>query len=85
MLIFCWLLPFIVKIDAAAFELNVRYYSQDITKKQFQQQLTAPQHKPLFAIRIWKKNTLFNTFHVKSLVLHLIVFLKGRRYLQMSC
>ena len=42
MLIFRWLLPLLVKTDAATFEVNVKYYSQ------FLLQLTAPQTQKKF-------------------------------------
>ena len=31
---FCWLLPLLVKIDVATFEVNMTNHSQDIAKKQ---------------------------------------------------
>ena len=39
---FCWLLPLLVKIDVATFEVNMTNHSQDIAKKHFQQQLAVP-------------------------------------------
>lgn len=39
------LLPLLLKIDAAVFEANMTNNSQDITKNQFQRQLTVPLHK----------------------------------------
>ena len=52
--IFSWLFLLLVKIDTATFEVNMTNHSQDITKKQFQQQLTVLPHYG--AISIWKKN-----------------------------
>ena len=35
LLIFCWPLPQLVKIDVTTFEINMTYHSQDITKSSF--------------------------------------------------
>ena len=44
-MIFCWMVPLFVKIDAATSEVNMPNHSQDIMLKQFQQQLTLPPNK----------------------------------------
>ena len=36
LLIFCWILHLLVKIDDEIFEVYMTDYSQEITKKQFQ-------------------------------------------------
>ena len=46
MLIFCWLLPGLVKIDATRFEVKVTNRSQDIFEH-------------YYAIRVEKKNFIF--------------------------
>ena len=48
MLISYWLLSQLVRIGAATFEANMLNHYPDVTKKQFQQQLTAPPHKNLY-------------------------------------
>ena len=48
MLMFCRLLPLLVKIDAVKSEVNLGNHSQDISKKQILQQLMAPPHKTTF-------------------------------------
>ena len=40
LLIFCWPLPQLVKIDVTTFEFNMTNYSRDITKKQFEGTVT---------------------------------------------
>ena len=44
-LIFCWLPPLLLKVDATTFEVNMTKYSQRIMKKQFLQQLKVRLHK----------------------------------------
>ena len=44
-MISCWLLPLLVKTDAASFKVNLKNHSQDITKKQFQRHLKLPRCK----------------------------------------
>ena len=53
MLIFYWLVPFLAKIDAATFEVNMTNQSQDIMKKQFQQQLKIPSHKQILSCNMY--------------------------------
>ena len=43
--IFCWLLHLLLKIDAATFEVNMTNHSQDITRKQYQRQVTVPSYE----------------------------------------
>ena len=45
LLMFCWLLPLLVKTDVATLEVNITDHFQDITKKQFQRKQTVPLHK----------------------------------------
>ena len=45
MLLHYSLLPVLVKIGAATFEVNAKSRSQNIAKKYFQRQLTVPPHK----------------------------------------
>ena len=54
---FCWLLPFLVKIDVVTFKVIIKNYFQDITNKQFLRQLKVPPNEQtLLHNTIWKKN-----------------------------
>lgn len=72
----CFLCLF--KIDAATFEVDMVTYSQDITKKPFQQQFMVPHKQTLLRNMQTEKKAihiLFNTVHMKNHFLLLIVFL----------
>ena len=65
---FCWLLLLLVKIDAAIFEVNMTNHSQDITKKQFQQQLVVPPHKQTLLRNMYMKENYLTYFLKRNIV-----------------
>ena len=44
-LIFCWGLSLLVKIDGVTFEVSMKIHPQNITKKKSQRKFTQPPHK----------------------------------------
>ena len=67
MLIFCWPLPFLVKIDTTIFEVNMTNHSQDITKKQFQRQLR-DHHMNKFYYTIQSRRKLFSKLFRRNMI-----------------
>ena len=63
-LIFYWLPPLIVKIEAVTLEVNMTNYSQGTTEKHFQQQLSVPPHKQTLLHKMYKEEIYF-TFLLK--------------------
>ena len=69
-LMFCWLLPLLVKIDAVKSEINMGSHSQHITKKQ--QQLMAPPHRTTCIMQCGRK--IFQIlFKEKQLLINKII------------
>ena len=56
------LLPLLLKIDAAVFEAKMTNNSQDITKNQFQRQLTVPLHKLTLLSNTYMEEKYFTFF-----------------------
>ena len=65
---FCWLLFLLVKTDTAIFEVNMTNHSQDITKKQFQQQLVAPPHKQTLLRNTYMEENYLTYFLKRNIV-----------------
>lgn len=74
MLIFYWLPPLIVKIDAVAFEVNMTNYSQGTTEKHFQQQLTVPPHEQTLLRKTYMEE-IYLTFLLRRNMLSINVIL----------
>lgn len=74
MLIFYWLPPLIVKIDAVAFEVNTTNYSQGTTEKHFQQQLTVPPHEQTLSRKTYMEE-IYLTFLLRRNMLSINVIL----------
>ena len=74
MLIFYWLPPLIVKIDAVAFEVNMTNYSLGTTEKHFQQQLTVPPHEQTLLRKTYMEEIYF-TFLLRRNMLSINVIL----------
>ena len=74
MLIFYWLPPLIVKIDAVAFEVNMTNYSQGTTEKHFQQQLTVPPHEQTLLRKTYMEE-VYLTFLLRRNMLSINVIL----------
>ena len=73
-LIFYWLPPLIVKIDAVAFEVNMTNYSQGTTEKHFQQQLTVPPHEQTLSRKTYMEE-IYLTFLLRRNMLSINVIL----------
>ena len=64
-----WVVPMLVKIDAAAFEVKMTNHSQDHLLKEFQQQLTIPLNKQTFLSNTRMEKSISHFFLKRSIII----------------